>query len=158
MDTATENNGYTWKYEIDLGDAVSATVCFNNGNGSWDSNNGSNYIVKVGDYGIKNRIVKKLSQDGSNKLTVYYKNNSWSSAYIHYKTDNGLWTVAPGVKMSISDNSDYTWMYVIDLGDSLGATVCFNNGSGSWDSRNGSNYYLIGNQVGVTNGSVYLIQ
>jgi len=47
---------------------------------------------------------------------------------------------------------------VLNIGQETTAEVCFNNGSGSWDSRNGSNYYLIGNQVGVTNGSVYLIQ
>ncbi len=75
----------------------------------------------------------------SNTVKVYYKNSSWSKAYVHYKV-NGSWTSVPGVKMEASDRSDYTWMYTIDLGDTTSATLCFNNGSGSWDSRNGSNY------------------
>ena len=75
----------------------------------------------------------------SNTVKVYYKNSSWSKAYVHYKV-NGTWTSVPGVKMEASDRSGYTWMYTIDLGDTTSATLCFNNGNGSWDSKNGSNY------------------
>ena len=75
----------------------------------------------------------------SNTVKVYYKNSSWSNAYVHYKV-NGTWTSVPGVKMKASDRSGYTWMYTIDLGDTTSATLCFNNGNGSWDSKNGSNY------------------
>ena len=38
------SNGY-WKYDIELGEEASAIVCFNNGNGSWDSNSSKNYTV-----------------------------------------------------------------------------------------------------------------
>ena len=93
----------------------------------------------------------------TNKITVYYKNSSWSQANIHYQV-NGTWTSVPGVKMSESDNSDYTWMYVIDLGDTTSAYVCFNNGKGSWDSKNSSNYYISGSAVGIKNGNIYTIQ
>ncbi len=75
----------------------------------------------------------------SNTVKVYYKNSSWSKAYIHYKV-NGSWTSVPGVQMQSSDRSDYTWMYTIDLGDTTSATVCFNNGNNSWDSNNSANY------------------
>ncbi len=238
-------SGYQWKYTIDLGTATSATLCFNNGNGSWDNNNRANYVVESGDYGVKNGVVTKLnltyhttltadkttafvdkevtftasaengtkpysykfeitkdgetvvsetteentfswtpSEEGSydvsvtvtdgsgketsaeiedfvvktgNTMTVYYKNSSWSNAYIHYKV-NGTWTTVPGVKMKTSDNSGYTWMYTIDLGETTSAVVCFNNGSGSWDSKNGSNYTLSGEKVGVKSGSIYVIK
>jgi len=90
-----------------------------------------------------------------NTATVYYTNSNFSSAYIHYKAGNGDWTTVPGVKMSASDRSDYTWMYTIDLGTSDNATVCFNNGSGNWDSRNGTNYTVKAGIYGVSNGQVY---
>ena len=38
------SSGY-WKYDIMLGEEASAVVCFNNGKGSWDSNNSKNYTV-----------------------------------------------------------------------------------------------------------------
>ncbi len=53
-------SGYTHSYTIDLGSADKATVCFNDGNGNWDSNNGSNYSVKAGTYGVKNGKVTKI--------------------------------------------------------------------------------------------------
>lgn len=53
--------GYTWMYSIDLGNTTSATLCFNNGNGSWDSKNGSNYTVGTGTYGISGNNTVKLN-------------------------------------------------------------------------------------------------
>lgn len=245
MEEESEVSGYKWKYTIDLGTETSATVCFNNGSGSWDSKNGANYVIENGDYGVKNGVATKLdltyrttlsadqttgkidkkvtftanavdgvkpyfysflitkdgnsviskttedntfcwipSEEGSykvtvnvmdasgketsaeiadfevkmtNTITVYYKNSNWSKAYIHYKVD-GVWTTLPGMQMQASDVSGYTWMYIIDLGDATSTVVCFNNGSGSWDSRNASNYVLSGEKVGVNNGSIYVIE
>ncbi len=94
----------------------------------------------------------------SDKLTeIYYSNDSWTQAYIHYKTENGNWTSVPGVLMqSDSSQTGYTWKYEIDLGDNnSGYTdVCFNNGSGSWDSRNGANYRLTKGTWGIKNGEI----
>lgn len=54
MEATTEEDGYNYKYVIDCGDETSATVCFNNGKNTWDSQNGSNYKLKaLGEYGIK---------------------------------------------------------------------------------------------------------
>ena len=92
--------------------------------------------------------------DESNTVTVYYKNNSWSNANIHYCVNNGSWTNVPGVTMSASDISGYTWKYVIDLGEQSGAQVCFNNGNNWWDSRNGANYYVTTGTYGISNGNV----
>ena len=89
-----------------------------------------------------------------NVATVYYNNDSWTNANIHFKVDNGSWTSVPGVKMEQSDKSEYKWMYKIDLGDQTGATVCFNNGENSWDSGNGSNYYVYSGSYAVVNGNV----
>lgn len=43
---------YTYMYVIDLGKADGAQVCFNNGNGSWDSQNARNYRVNSGTYAV----------------------------------------------------------------------------------------------------------
>lgn len=288
METANDQEGYQWKYVIDLDETEEATVCFNNGSGNWDSRNGSNYSVGVGTYGIKNGSVSKLTalptitaaptatvtptptvaptatvtptvlvtptatpvfkitsidpsvpspqktgstiildatvenigylypnggytydftitkdgvetarlvsfagsgsvaewtptepgtyvitvttvskysvatatasmeyviQSEDNISTVYYSNASWNQAYIHFKTNDGSWTAVPGIKMEDNKSENgYTWKYVIDLGKADGATVCFNNGNNSWDSRNGANYSVGIGSYGIKNG------
>lgn len=171
MDVTKEQSGYQWKIVLDLGDSTEATVCFTNGSGSWDSNSGKNYTIPAGTYGVKDKIISKLTSVtpaptttapattapatttpattapvtatpdiAKNQVVVYYTRSastSWTNAYVHYKV-NGVWTKAPGVKMT--KISAGKWKYTIDLGTTTSATVCFNNGSGSWDSNNGSNY------------------
>lgn len=62
MTKTSEKSGYTHKITIDLGDADNITACFNNGNGSWDSNNGNNYYFNgVGTYTYSNGSVNKIS-------------------------------------------------------------------------------------------------
>lgn len=62
MTKTSEKSGYTHKITIDLGDAENITACFNNGNGSWDSNNGNNYFFNgVGTYTYSNGIINKIS-------------------------------------------------------------------------------------------------
>ena len=334
MDATSEQSGYKWKYVIDLGDADNATVCFNNGNNSWDSNNGSNYNVTSGQIGIKNGSKQSIGlaaslkltgkkgdlsadvtvsngtapytvsyvdyKDGteqfrgsketkdtasfshdvsaytggtykvvatitdaagkqttaedtiklegfkvadikasvaspckvgtevtftgvfeneyvyytgkyasvtvtkggktyassyslgakvtftpqeagtyqvtvsktdsageyaektidyvvkdttSNVITLYY-DNSWDNAYVHYCLSKGSWTALPGIKMTASDRAGYRWMYTIDMNDSSSASVCFNNGKGNWDSKNGCNYQVTAGTYGVKNGSL----
>lgn len=179
MDATTEQSGYQWKIVLDLGDTTEATVCFTNGSGSWDSNSGKNYTIPAGTYGVKDKVISKLTpvtpattapattapvtttpattapattapattapvtatpDIAKNQVVVYYTRSastSWTNAYIHYKV-NGVWTKAPGVKMT--KISAGKWKYTIDLGNTTSATFCFNNGSGSWDNNNGSNY------------------
>lgn len=103
---------------------------------------------------IKRATIPTATPTGDT-ATVYYKNNNFSNAYIHYKVGNGGWTNVPGIKMSTSDRSDHTWMYTIDLGTNDTATVCFNNGSGNWDSKNGTNYTVKAGKYGISNEQVY---
>ena len=83
-----------------------------------------------------------------NVATVYYTGSdktgskNWTSkCNIHFKV-NGTWTSVPGVKMTAVDSSKAMYVYTIDLGDATEATVCFNNGSGKWDSNDGKNYVV----------------
>ena len=167
--------GY-WAYTIDLGTQTGATVCFNNGNGTWDSNSSANYKVEVGTSLVTNGTVTKMGDVtptptvstptpspvtptptvvvGTNKAVVYYQRSSstsWTDAYVHYKV-NGTWTKSPGVKMD-KISAGY-WMYTIDLGTATEATLCFNNGNGTWDNNSKANYTVeVGTSL-VTNGTV----
>lgn len=48
----SDDSRHTYMYVIDLGDAYGAQVCFNDGNGNWDSLNAANYKLSTGTYGI----------------------------------------------------------------------------------------------------------
>ena len=116
------------------------------------------YLIK---YSISDFIGQKAEKivtinvkDASKKVVVYYNNSNWSNANIHYGI-NGNWTNVPGVAMKSSDNPKYTWKYVIDLGDASSVQVCFNNGNGSWDSRNGANYTLTAGSYCIVYGNIY---
>ena len=335
MEESSAQDGYTWRYDIDLGEESNATVCFNNGNNVWDSNNGANYTVSKGTYGIKNGSVTELtdgldvsveiigsrgsssayttvkdgvapytysyvytengenpqettktsdlntnyltitsynggtykvdvvvtdaegkkgtatavrelpplyiadinasaaspqktgttvtftadiqseyvykfgnyrtwtiSKDGvvckstynmsnditytfeeagtyditcttkdatqqeaektiqfvvsdeTNVATIYYS-TGWDNAYIHYCVAGKSWTNVPGVKMiPATEQSGYNYKMTIDLEESDQVTVCFNNGNGSWDSKNGENYTIKAGTYGVKDGIV----
>ncbi|MCR5608468.1 MAG: hypothetical protein K6G26_05335 [Lachnospiraceae bacterium] len=59
MEASNEVNGYTHKIVIDMSDADNIVLCFNDGNGNWDSNNGQNYTMGKGTYYYKNGVVTK---------------------------------------------------------------------------------------------------
>lgn len=69
MEASSEVEGYTHKYIIELGDADYATVCFNDGNGNWDSNNGANYRFNAGTYTFSNGQIKEYVVDNSFKVS-----------------------------------------------------------------------------------------
>lgn len=117
--------------------------------------------TKAGIYNIKYIVKDSYGLTASNEIqyligsdtTAYilYNNNAWDKAYIHYQVGNGMWTEVPGVKMLDCDVEGYPWIYLVDLGKECG-TVCFNNGNGSWDSKNGSNYPVGVGTYGIKNG------
>ena len=250
MIATNEKDGYSHKYVINLGDKNYANVCFNDGNGNWDSNNGKNYRFNKGTYTFKNGVITPVEDDkfgiesfditpadgkitvgdfidmkvklknatsnavskftyldsnnhevtiydyagassclwqfnksgtyrvrvyskesygstnyvmaektvtvdkaSENVVTIYYK--GYSTPYIHYQVGNGSWTDAPGYKMtSTNEKTGYTHKYTIDLGTSTYANVCFNNGNGSWDSRNGQNYHFEKGTYTFSNGNM----
>ena len=250
MTATNEKDGYSHKYVINLGDKNYANVCFNDGNGNWDSNNGKNYRFNKGTYTFKNGVITPVEDDkfgiesfditpadgkitvgdfidmkvklknatsdavskftyldsnnhevtiydyagassclwqfnksgtyrvrvyskesygstnyvmaektvtvdkaSENVVTIYYK--GYSTPYIHYQVGNGSWTDAPGYKMtSTNEKTGYTHKYTINLGTSTYANVCFNNGNGSWDSRNGQNYHFEKGTYTFSNGNM----
>lgn len=94
-------------------------------------------------------------KEEENKATIYYSNTSFKSAYIHYRVGSGKWTTAPGMQMcSDSEQSGYTWKYVIDLGTETGATVCFTDGNDTWDNNSSKDYSISAGIYGVKSGNV----
>ncbi|MDQ0193816.1 carbohydrate binding domain-containing protein [Paenibacillus wynnii] len=95
-----------------------------------------------------------VTTPAGNSVTIYYKNTSFSSSYIHYKLDGATtWTTAPGVQMQSSSYSGYSTI-TIQLGSATGLTAAFNNGSGTWDSNGSSNYHFDSGTWSLVNGSI----
>lgn len=155
---ASDKDGYNFMFEIpvdaEVAENADIRVCFNDGNNNWDNANGKNYSLLVGEYGIKNGKVNKLNK----KLVIYLDKKNWEKANIHYAIDGKEWTVSPGIEMKKSDRPEYSFMYEIELNEAEGANVCFNNGNGQWDSRNGANYHFAEGTYLVINGNVIVLE
>ncbi len=61
MEATAEMPGYTHKITINLGNSTDLIVCFNDGNGNWDSRNGANYNFKTGTYSYSNGNITKIN-------------------------------------------------------------------------------------------------
>ncbi|EFM09891.1 alpha amylase catalytic region [Paenibacillus curdlanolyticus YK9] len=93
-------------------------------------------------------------QAGTNSVTIYYKNTSFTNKYIHYSVNGTTtWTTAPGVAMTASSFAGYS-VVTIDLGAANGLKAAFNNGSGSWDNNNSANYSFGVGTYTLVNGSI----
>ena len=147
----TSANGGYYKITVDLGSATKLTACFNNGSGSWDNNGGNDYTFGVGTYTLKDGKITSGAPDTSNTVTIYY-HNYWNDTYAHYSVGNGEWTNVPGVKMT-DVTSEYAKI-TIELGSANSMTVCFNDGSGTWDNNNSQNYTLGAGTYTIKNGTV----
>ncbi|MFP5392146.1 MAG: carbohydrate binding domain-containing protein, partial [Gammaproteobacteria bacterium] len=85
--------------------------------------------------------------------TVYYKpTTSWTSTFIHYGI-NGSWTTVPGVAMDSAACAGWK-VKTVELGSATSFAVTFNNGAGSWDSKNGANYAIGTGTFQVSGGAV----
>lgn len=90
---------------------------------------------------------------GNDSVTIYYK-SGFTTPYIHFKTDGGNWTTAPGYAMNDTNEiSGYGHKYTISLNGAAGAQVCFNDGNNNWDSNNTQNYYFKSGTYKYYNGT-----
>lgn len=152
MKPSTKFTGYPYEITIDLATANKLNLCFNDGNGNWDNNNGKNYSLnKAGEYKYSNG--KFTDVNAKNIVTIYYK--GYSNPNIHYMIGNGQWTSLPGVPMiPTSEKVGYTHKIIVDLGDADNLTACFNDNNGNWDSNNGKNYVFTLGTYAISNGSI----
>ena len=131
-----------------------------NTSADWTPTEAGNYTITCNVNDITGRsatktvnFVVKDKNAAKNVVTIYYK--GYSTPYIHYQVGNGNWTAVPGVAMtSTNEKSGYTHKYTIDLGSATYANACFNNGNGSWDSRNGQNYHFEKGTYTFSNGNM----
>ncbi|MFF6835863.1 carbohydrate binding domain-containing protein [Streptomyces sp. NPDC012438] len=95
---------------------------------------------------------KAPDRPGDNTATVYYSTDkNWSAHNIHYAPTGGTWTTAPGVAMEAACAG---WVKkTVTLGSATGLKAAFNNGAGTWDSDNGTDYALGTGDVTVRNGT-----
>ncbi|MBW7475412.1 hypothetical protein K0T92_11690 [Paenibacillus oenotherae] len=135
---ASEVAGYN-KYTVNIGAATSLEAVFNNGSGTWDNNGGSNYFFSVGTSTFNAGVIT-AGVPVNNTVTIYYK-RGFTTPYIHWRPEGGTWTTAPGQAMANSEVAGYSKV-TLTIGSAARAEVCFNNGSGTWDSNGGSNYFF----------------
>ncbi|MCR5608724.1 MAG: hypothetical protein K6G26_06640, partial [Lachnospiraceae bacterium] len=138
MTATSEMEGYTHKAVIELPENETKLVaCFNDGNNHWDSANGKNYTFGLGEYTYSNGKIRRVGEY-KDITTIYYK--GFENPYIHYSI-NGKWTNLPGIPMTRTNIvSGYTHEINIEMDNADEVVVCFNDGKGNWDSRNGQNY------------------
>ncbi|WP_078968482.1 MULTISPECIES: carbohydrate binding domain-containing protein [unclassified Streptomyces] len=147
--TAMEAACTDWvKKTVPLGAAAGLKAAFNDGNGTWDNNGGSDYALGTGAVTVRDGVVAHSDPCAdtppaeSRKATVYYSTASlgWSTANVHYQPTGGAWTTAPGVGMRAACSG--WWKRELDLGTATGLKAAFNNGNGTWDNNGGSDYAL----------------
>ena len=152
-------NSYWWyvtKDGVNYNDDIEYT---NNYDASWVPSEAGDYEIR---YQVKTyfhqydeKTIKVHVDDSeANTLVIYYINSNWYDPLnVHYKIDGGRWTKSPGEPMyKVSYLPPYK--AIINLGTAEGATVCFNNGKGSWDNNNKKNYYLTKGCYRITDGEV----
>ncbi|MFD4020037.1 carbohydrate-binding module family 20 domain-containing protein [Streptomyces sindenensis] len=76
-----------------------------------------------------------------NEATVYYStDDNWSAHYLHYAPNDGTWTTAPGAAM---ESACAGWVKKkVALGTATGLRATFNDGAGTWDNNNATDYLL----------------
>ncbi len=128
--------------------------------GTWTPNEADEYTITAS-IRFNGRTVASVTKEYTveeapvpeNTVTIYY--NGYANPNIHYQVGSGAWTNVPGVAMeAANDVPGYTHKYTIDLGDADYANVCFNDGNGHWDSRNGANYRFTKGTYKFSNGTI----
>ncbi len=134
--TANSDGTATWTPTEEGGYTISARIL---------TEDGFTAGTALGTFGVRSQP--------ANAVTIYYK--GYSHPNIHYQVGNGHWTSVPGVAMEATNEvSGCTHKYTIDLGNASYANVCFNDGHGNWDSRNGANYRFTQGTYKYSNGKI----
>ncbi len=124
MFVGTRHAGKVW-HDI-TGNRKDTVTIGNDGWATFHVNGGSNSIW--------------VEQQNGNTVTIYYK-RGYSTPYIHYRPVGGTWTTTPGRAMQNSEVAGYSKI-TINIGPATQLEACFNNGSGTWDSNGGRNYFF----------------
>jgi chitodextrinase len=140
---ATDNYGVAGYYVSRNGTQIATSTGTSYTDTSLSPSTAYSYTVKAADAaGNTSAASSALSVTTStgNTATVYYK-KGFTAPYIHFRPAGGTWTTAPGVAMPDAEVTGYA-KYTVNLGSATQLEAAFNNGSGTWDSNNGSNYFF----------------
>lgn len=91
------------------------------------------------------------STETSRELVLYYAAD-WDTANVHYQVGDGAWTEVPGEAMTAACTG---WFHTdISLGEAEEITAAFNDGAGTWDNNEGSDYTIGSGVQQVADGTV----
>ncbi|KFE62306.1 carbohydrate binding domain-containing protein [Hyalangium minutum] len=140
---ATDNYGVAGYYVYRNGTQIAAPTATSYTDSSLSPSTPYSYTVKAADAAGNLSAASSavsVTTGAGNASTVYYK-KGFTTPYLHYRPAGGTWTTAPGVAMPDSEVAGYA-KYTVNLGAATQLEADFNNGSGTWDSNNGSNYFF----------------
>ncbi len=158
MDVAFPFTMMEYRYTVSNGDSITSLSVNSDYSASWTPAEAGTYkitayLLRNGSVLSSSSIEYTVTDAPLNAVVIYYK--GYSTPNIHYQVGSGAWTAVPGVAMEASNEvPGYTHKYTIDLGSADHANVCFNDGHGNWDSRNGANYYFTKGTYKYSNGTI----
>ena len=148
-------NGSHWDYSFTVPSSASTLVmCFNDGS-VWDNHDGNNWTFDVTGTTTPTipfsgtAAVDFASDAAQSPLTIYYNPSGRlladaASIYVHYGLTDGdgatAWTVVPGAAMSSREGGLYFAATFTPPPGSKTLTVCFNDGTGTWDNNDSANW------------------
>lgn len=133
-----------------------AQVYFNDTQGNWDSNNGSNYHIAspgvwtIEDGSVRNELPVK---EEIRQITVYYKTENEETEMLYglfgkEYSEDGSWS---GKSMADSAYEGYKEI-TVNIQKAESVQVCFNDKNNNWDNNGGNNYTLEGEGSYVIKG------
>ncbi len=140
---ATDNYGVAGYYVYRNGTQIAAPSGTSYTDSSLSPSTTYSYTVKAADAAGNLSAASSavgVTTGAGNTTTVYYK-KGFTTPYIHYRPAGGTWTTPPGVAMPDSEVAGYA-KYTVNLGSATQLECDFNNGSGTWDNNNGTNYFF----------------
>ena len=155
MTVADNMSSMTRSFKVTKGGVTNTLTANSAGEASWTPSQAETYTITGiltynGSTYTSSSITYTVSEAPANNVTIYYK--GYSNPNIH---GSGSWTAVPGIAMTATNElSGYTHKYTIDLGNASYANVCFNDGNGNWDSRNGANYRFEKGTYKFSNGNI----
>lgn len=151
----------TYSYSVSGNGTTQSLVTNSDNTASWKPEKEGQYTITAkllyNNTAIATKTMSYTVEKGevvtNNLVTIYYK--GYSTPYIHYQVGSGTWTTVPGKAMTPSTEvTGYTHKYTIELGTETYTNVCFNNGSGNWDSNGGVNYKFEKGTYTYSNGTI----
>lgn len=165
--TAMTKSGETWSVTVTVPSAAKTklNVVFNDGNGTWDNNNSSDYSVTLGEgdgggggeTGTTMTAVP-LNPASGEIVTITYDGvlNTESQVNMYWGYDD--WK---GIQTTPMTKADTKWTVSVTVPSEATTrlNLVFNNGTGTWDNNDGKDYTVeLGGSGGGGTGGNDMVQ